>query len=970
MGKLPTGTVTLLFTDIEGSTRLLQQIGNAYENVLRTYRSLLRAAFSARGGVEVDTQGDGLFAAFPSARNAVAAAVDAQRHLIEADLGGAEVRVRMGLHTGEPTVTDEGYVGADVHRAARICSAAHGGQVLISDVTADLLSDGFESAELRDLGDHGLKDLSRPQRLFQVAIAGLRNDFPPPRTFGGRPNNLPRQLTSLVGRADDIETASVLLRREDTRLVTLVGPGGTGKTRLAVEVGTELLDAFAQGVFFVDLSPLKDAALVMATIAQTLSVRESGGQPLRATIQEFLAGKEMLLILDNFEQVLDAAPEMPALLASSPRLKVLATSREPLRVRGERELPVPPLSSPQERTGDAGTIAASSSVALFVDRARSVKPGFELTDENAGAVADICRYLDGLPLAIELAAARIRLLPPAALASRLHQSLDVLGGAGPRDLPHRQRTLRGAIEWSYELLTDSERELLSQMSILSGPSSLESIESVCSCEGADVLTVLQSLVDKSLVNRAESSTDDVRFVMLRTITEFAYERLRDRGGADRTRERHAEHFLDVAKRAEEGLAGPGQVAWLQRIDADHDNLHEAIRWSLERGAGDRALRIATALHWFWWIRGQFSTGRHWLGRGLALRGGDPLLRGRALVAYARLVADHGDFDEAKQSVLEAHTIAETHHDDVLIAYSLAELGYVAVRRGEEDAETLTRRALDIFRRLGDPRGEALALMRLATVATRRGDFDGARKMYVRALQLRRSLGDAWGTASALNNLGYDAALQGRFDEARPYLEECRVLFEKVGFKEGIANVTDTLALVAVGRGDLSEAIDLYEQALRIFQEIGYRLGIAFELVHLGRACVEVGDNAKAVDHLRRALELAGEVHDEETKAYAYEGIASLAASTGRLENAATLFAAAERYRVDAEIPLPPVDKPRLERFITRLKDAMDPTAFEAAWNEGARMAAPDLYETALREALALEAVAADAAAHEHRSSVV
>jgi len=458
MAELPRGTVTLVFTDIEGSTRLLESLGERYGEVLAEHRRLLREPFTAHGGVEVDTQGDAFFYAFPRAQDATRAAVESQRLLASHPWpASAEVRVRMGIHTGEPQTSSEGYVGSDVHRAARICAAAHGGQVLLSQTTKDLIEvPGLDRATLHDLGEHALKDISARVHLYELVIEGLRSDFPPIRTLDAHPTNLPPSPTALFGREQEVTRLATVLQNDGTRLITLTGPGGTGKTRLALEVAHELLEDFSDGVFVVDLSPVTDASLVVAQIASALSLRETGGRRPQETLHDYLASKEMLLVIDNFEQVMDAASEVASLLSSAPDVRVLVTSREPLRITGEHEFAVPPLSLPSQSSPRLEEAEQTPAVALFTDRARGVRADFELTEENVAAVIAICRRLDGLPLAIELAAPRIKVLSPKGLLERLDHSLRLLS-SGRRDASERQRTLRGAISWSYELLAKCSR---------------------------------------------------------------------------------------------------------------------------------------------------------------------------------------------------------------------------------------------------------------------------------------------------------------------------------------------------------------------------------------------------------------------------------------------------------------------------------------------------------------------------------
>ncbi|MCA1678995.1 MAG: adenylate/guanylate cyclase domain-containing protein, partial [Actinobacteria bacterium] len=468
------------------------------------HRRLLRTAFAEHCGCEVDTQGDAFFYAFPRAHDAVAGAVAAQRALAaHAWPEGLALRVRIGIHTGEPTATGEGYVGIDVHRAARVMSAGHGGQVLLTQSTRDLLPEKLSDAvSLRDLGEHRLKDLTHPQRIYQLAIPGLENDFPALKTLEARPTNLPIQPTPLIGREQQVTEAVSLVRREGIRLVTLTGAGGTGKTRLALQVAAELLGDFEDGVFFVDLAPITDPQLFVPTVARTLSVRERPGESLSETLKDYLRDKKLLLVFDNFEQLLDAGPAVSALLAGAPHLKALVTSRAPLHVSGEHEYSVPPLAVPDLiRSEPPARLAAYEAVQLFLERAQAVKPEFELTSENAPAVAEICARLDGLPLAIELGAARVRILSPQALLGRLSQRLALLTG-GARDAPARQRTLRDTIEWSYGLLNASEQRLFARLSVFLGGRTIDAAEAVCDPAvdlGAAVFEGLASLVEKSLL---------------------------------------------------------------------------------------------------------------------------------------------------------------------------------------------------------------------------------------------------------------------------------------------------------------------------------------------------------------------------------------------------------------------------------------------------------------------------------------
>jgi predicted ATPase/class 3 adenylate cyclase len=658
MHDLPRGTVTFLFTDIEGSTRLLDSVGDRYGESLAAHRRLLREAFTTHGGHEVDTQGDAFFVVFASAHEAVRAAAQVQRALsAHAWPLALPVRVRMGLHTGEPTLLHERYVGIDVHRGARVAAAGHGGQVLLSQTTRDLLGDELgDGLALRDLGEHRLKDLTQPQRLYQLMIPGLESAFPALVTLENRPTNLPTQPTPLIGREQELAQAADLLRRDEIRLLTLTGAAGTGKTRLALQLAADLLEEFPEGVLFVDLAATSDPSLVVSAIAQTLAVRELPGQSFEETLAEHLRERRLLLLLDNFEQILAGAPSLAVLLAVAPDLKLLVTSRASLRLAAEREYAVQPLEFPDaERLIEVAALSQYEAVALFVERARAVRADFELTNQNARAVAEICVRLDGLPLAIELAAARVRVLTPQALLRRLGQRLRLLTG-GPVDAPARQQTLRGAIDWSYALLSESEQRLLSRLSVFVGGCDLEAAEAVCDAEatfGLDVLEGISSLIENSLVREQGEPRGEPRYSMLETIHEYAGEKLEASDEAQGLRRRHAEHFLALAERAERVETGqeiPHENEPDEREVAVRElpNLRAALEWTFDTRELELAVRLAAAAAWGWMHSGGFTEGRAWVVRALQqtehLRTPE---RARALSMVARFAVVQGDFRDAE-----------------------------------------------------------------------------------------------------------------------------------------------------------------------------------------------------------------------------------------------------------------------------------------------------------------------------------
>ena len=588
MTDLPTGTVTFLFTDIEGSTGLLQELGDRYPAVLDEHAAIIRRAVSDGGGVEVSTHGDAFFAVFRSPAGAVGAAVAAQRGLAAHDWSpGPPVRVRMGAHTGEGALGGDDYAGIDVHRAARIADAAHGGQVLLSDATRGLVQHALPAGtSLRDLGAHHLRGIAGPERLHQLVVEGLPADFPAPRALDARPSNLPPQLTSFVGREEEIAEVERLLGR--TRLLTLTGPGGSGKSRLALRVATDLLPQYRDGSCFVDLSPVTDPALVPAAVANALGVPESPERPILDGVKDHLRHRELLQVVDNFEQVAEAGPVIEELLTAAPKLRTLVTSRVVLSLRGEQEYPVPPLQvpDPERLPRDLAALTEVEAVRLFAERAQAASPRFALTEQNAPVVAEITARLDGLPLAIELAATRTKVLTPEQILARLESRLSILT-SGSRSVPERQRTLRAAIAWSYDLLDPVERRLFARLSVFTGGWAFESAEAVCDPEelGVDALDGLTSLVDKSLIRRTEPPGHPSRFSMLETIREFGYEQLEAAGDLELVRRRHAGHYLSLATDAEPHLTATDQGEWLDRCEAEHANLRAALALGHRPGRG-------------------------------------------------------------------------------------------------------------------------------------------------------------------------------------------------------------------------------------------------------------------------------------------------------------------------------------------------------------------------------------------------
>jgi predicted ATPase/class 3 adenylate cyclase len=736
MKTLPTGTVTFVFTDIEGSTRLVQRLGAKHREVFETHTRLLRAAITEAGGIEVGERGDGFFFVFVSACDAASAAARIQRSLAEQSWPAeGTVRVRIGLHTGEGVLGGDNYMGLEVHRAARIGAAGHGGQIILSEASAAVLRDSLpQDLAITELGVHRLKDLPRPEKLFQLSVSGLPDGFPPPRTLGSRTVSLPHQLTSFVGRRRELE--EVLKSLEVSRLLTLTGPGGTGKTRLALQAAAEAADDFPDGVFFVPLAPITDVELVAPTILASLNLPPAKGDPL-SSLLEYLEGRRLLLVLDNFEQILSAGPQVAECLQAAPGLKVLATSRAPLHVYGEREYRVKPLQMPDPgRPAEPAELTGSEAVVLFMDRASASRPDFVLSEDNAPSIAEIVTRLDGLPLAIELAASRVKLMTPQAILERLSSRLKLLTG-GARNLPARQQTLRGAIAWSYELLEEPFRRLFRRLSIFVGGACLPEVEAVCGGDPgseAEVLDTLAVLVDHSLVKQGQIGAE-THVSMLETIREFALERLAESGELDQIEQRHTAAFVSLVDSTEPHLVRKGRRRWLDRLEADIDNLRAVLSRLIVSGEAGPAQRMVGVLWRFWQMRGYIKEGRKRAAEALSLPGGEPAQRAAALAAAGGMAYWQRDMDAMKDAYDEALKLARTVDDPRTLALALYNDAFPTGFSGDFDkVEALLEESLALARRIGDPGLIGEVLWGFGTVLWFNGRKADAGPWYDRALE--------------------------------------------------------------------------------------------------------------------------------------------------------------------------------------------------------------------------------------------
>jgi predicted ATPase/DNA-binding SARP family transcriptional activator len=914
--SLPVGTVTLLFTDIESSTRLLQRLGDRYAGVLETQQQLLRAVFERHQGRVVDTQGDSLFVAFSRAADAVAAAVEAQRTLARHAWGeGIVVRVRMGLHTGEPKRAGVGYVGLDVHRAARIGAAGHGGQILLSQTARDLVANELPAgAWLKDLGEHRLKDLEA-ERLYQIVTPDLPADFPPLVTLDAFPHNLPLQLTSFIGWERELTELKWLLGK--SRLLTLAGPGGSGKTRLAIQLAVSVPDAFSNGIWFVDLSPLSDPALVPSAIASALGVSEQPGRALLDSLLDYVSSKELLLILDNCEHVLDTCtPLVEKFLRHCTRLQVVATSRERLGLAGESVWSVPPLSLPPTGPADRLTLVRESeAVRLFVERAVSILPTFGLNAQNAPSVAQICRRLEGIPLAIELAAARVRVLTPTQIAARLDDALRLLA-RGDVSAPPRQQTMRATLDWSYTLLLRSEQTLFRRLSVFSGGFTLEAAERVCSeversvaepLAPADVLDLLSELMDRSLVTVMEwQEAEQVRYRLLEPVRQYALDMLGQANEMNLVRDRHLEYFRSLAEQAEPHFKSKDQLLWLDRLDTEHDNLRAALAWAQAGGSVQLGLRLAAALRRFWVYRAYLGEGHEVL---------------ENLLAKPEAASNLPVYAEA---LLVAGILADLHLDGD------------ASRRHLEQSEKL-------WLQLGVAGKQGLAYARINLIGSNSGgpsDFPAIRRLYQENLKLFQEVNDDWGVAHTLRLIGMAAHQEGDLQGARRALESSYALFQAIGDRMRAHGTLATLGELSFREGRFAEARMQIEQALDYYRQSRYRIDSAPALWMLGVIAIREANYEAARAAYTECMRFEQEINKVYLLPECLIGLAAIAQVEKHFVRAVQLLAAAKAL---VEAPsrrrsgFEDWDRIEYDRLVNLLRAQVEHAAFETAWAKGRAM---------------------------------
>lgn len=892
ISALPSGIVTMLFTDIEGSTSLLATLGDDYERVLGEHHRIIREALAHHGGVEVRVQGDSFFVVFRKAMDAVETALDIQLALGRHDWGvPGGLRVRMGIHVGLVKVFRDDYIGMAVHEAARVGNAAHGGQVVVTDRVRNALDD--QVPELVDLGRHRLKDLAEAKQLWQLTHPDLPRSFPPIRSLGA-PTNLPASTTTFFGRDADIKGIASSIA--GARLVTLYGAGGAGKTRLATEVAALLRDDHGDGTWLVELATVRDANRVLDEVGAVLGLRPEPGVDISESILAFVGDRRILLVVDNCEHLVDAvAVAVRALLRGTPNLRVLATSREPLRVSGEVLWPVEPLAVPPADVDDLASVTSYDSVQLFTDRAQRADPYFRLQAGDAASVAGICRALDGLPLALELAAARVATFGPADIAQRLDSRFRLLDRGFRGELEHHQ-TLRAVIDWSFDLLATPHRSAFVRLGSFAGRFRSDAAEAVVAgidVASKDVPALLDDLVERSLLTVSEDP-DGRRYRFLETVREYAAERLAESPEEDAVRECHLGWAVAIAELAESKLAGAESASFIRRLEGDHDDFRAALAWSLKTGRDRDALRLACALGDFWSTRGYFREGRAWLERSMSGLHDDLELTARAQYALARLAVDEGEYDDALEFLdrsLEAAREARYQRGEGRV---LNLLGTVSGLRGDHDAaHERFEAALVAARSAGDDRFAASCLSNLASTLFVAGEPDRAVKALEESLELSRAAADEQGEARALANLGFVAMRSGDDALAKSRFEKAVALLRHAGNKRDVARIMNMLGTLEARSGrDAASARTIFGESLALAEELGDQRMTATSLSHLGGLALSEGRHAEAFDLYGRSLPLFVRIGDPGAIAPVVEGLAAAAEGVGDADLAARLRAVA------------------------------------------------------------------------------
>jgi predicted ATPase/class 3 adenylate cyclase len=935
MTTLPDGQLAFLLTDIEGSTKLWEQFPDAMKSALERHDSVLRNAIESHGGTVFKTAGDAFFAVFEATSQATAAAIAAQQALVAGDWGETgPLRVRMAIHTGEANRRGGDYFGPPMNCVARLLAAGYGGQVLITDTAREAIA---VDIAVQDLGIHRLRDVQRPIQVYQLVAADLRTDFPPVKTLDYDPHNLPAEVTSFVARDHELRSLDAWLRRDTVRLVTLTGPGGVGKTRLAIQAARHAREPFPDGRYLVPLAAVTDPALVVDAIAQVFDLHQTGELPMLDLVQSALQDQQALLVLDNFEQVIAAADVVESLLAQCPRLKILVTSRVALRTYGEQEYAVAPLAVPRaDQLASPRHIVQVDSVRLFVERARAVRAGFQVTEENATAIGSLCARLDGLPLAIELASARSRMLSPAAMLRRIETRLDFLQD-GVRNLPARQQTLRSTIAWSYDLLSAADRACFRRSAVFVGGFGLEAAEHVIGDDGeGGIPDRLSTLISGSLLNVVDGPDGEPRFSMLETIREYGLEQLEQAGETHQYRQRHAAWCLAYGRAAHDHRHDSDPSLWLRHLETEHDNIRAALGFLEQDAAQDAMLELATALGWFCEVRGFITEGRAWLDRALVQSAGAPAaLRANALNRAGTLAYFHGDLHAAEVHFQASLDIHRERGETQMYPILLNNLGNVARLQGKFDrAVDMYEQAGDALREAGDYRRQATVLFNLGSLVQEHGDYERSRSLFAESLRLRRELADVRGIASSLDGLAGLSADLGEHQAAIALYRESISRWHDLMDHERAADMWQGLAGVYLQLGEIEQADDAMEQAMAIHGKSGNAMNIAADKHTLGLIAHARHDHVLALSLLREVLPAWLEQDHVPGLIISLESLGEVIHALGDTSRGVRLIAAAQAQRDALHLPVPPSERGKQQEVLGELRTTLGDAAFTACWQDG------------------------------------
>ena len=946
MDRHPTGTVTFLFTDIEGSTKLAREHPDAWEIAQRQHHKILREAIESDGGFVFQIIGDAFCAAFYTAGDALETAYRAQRRLQEEPWGETPIRVRMGIHTGEAEAHDGEYRGyLTLSLSQRLMSAGHGGQILLSGAAENLLRGQLlQDVSLQDLGKHTFRDVPEPVRVFQVSAPGLQTEFPPLRTIPSHPNNLPAQLTSFVGREKELADIQKLL--SDTHILTLIGPGGTGKTRLSIQAASALLDRFPDGLWLVELAPILDPLLVPRITAMTMGLRDKPQRPVIDMLCDYLREKKMLIILDNCEHLVDACAHMAdRILHAAPDVRILASSREALGIGGEVTYRVPSLGLPDiGHLPSLESLSQYEAVKLFIDRARSAVPTFSVTNDNAPAVAQICHRLDGIPLAIELAAAKTRVLGVEQISKRLDDRFRLLTG-GSRTALERHQTLRAAIDWSYNLLSPTEQVLFQRLSVFVGGWTLEAAESVCeagSVGSEEVLNLLEQLIHKSLVIKEEEHGES-RYQMLETIHQYAHEKLVEADEEQGIRDRHQNYFLKLSEQLEAELMGPRQGEWFARANKEQSNLRSALEHALKTNI-EAGLYISSTLAFF---SEDNHESRRWLAEFLQKPESKeyPHARAKALCRQSGILYNFEQYHEAYAAAEESLALFRAVGDPYGEVDSLVLLGWIFgyIADPAKRAEVLEQ-ALTLAKTLGDIGRQAYVLN---VLGWDHRDFTRAFAYWEQAITLYRQIGNGAGLASTLSNLGYFLLVDNQIDVAEKYLDEANLLFEQMNIKAR-SQLLSAYGEIVLRRGDFERARDYFQEDARISNELGNRINYLWARARWGFAELRAGRITEAYQVI---AETAQEFQKDGSRigvVYSLEGMLSLYITVGKAEAAARLLGWTDATREMIGDTRPKLEQADVDKVITACIARIGEAAFSDMYAEGKKMTLDEAMLLALK----------------------